>query len=882
MHFVKRLSIVVLLFLASRVCAQTGVLDAPVTLHLQNQRLESIFQRISQDHPLTFSYDNRILPDALQNADFDAVPLRVVLDQLLDPFSLDWSLKGNIVIVTGSKPQKEDAQFYVISGYVEDAVTGERLAGAQVVDLRSRNGTLSNDAGFFSLRLQADSVKLIISMLGYAVHAERMQLRQDTRRLVKMASDLSLETVVITDDEQTLGMEDAGASVIQIRMADLDKLPAIMGEGDVVNLLKMLPGVHSGGDGAQGFYVRGGGPDQNLVLLDGATVYNSSHLFGFYSIFNSDAIKDVKLVKGGFPARYGGRLSSVVDIQAKDGNLQELEGDVNLGLVSAKLMLSGPIVKGKSSFLFSARRTILEPYFAVINKATEENNGNRLGYSFIDVQGKLQQILGPKDRLLLSVYAGGDRFASGYAIDTTGINNVFDFGLRWGNVVSSLQWRHEWSTQLYSQFYLLQSQYLYRAQSASELTFTGFNPSKNSLETRSSVKDLGARWSFDLMPDCHNWLRFGAALTHHVFEPETFTQVVDNSADDTVFTFLSQRKIQSWETMAWLEDQVRIGKFLNFNLGLHFSNYFVDSTTYWSLQPRGSARVSLPAGFGVQASYTNMVQYIHLLTNSGLGLPTDLWVPATGAIPPQRSRQVSLGIDKKFGMDRWNVSVEAYYKEMRDLIDYQTGVNFLGNTDWQDLVEKAGIGWSSGLEVFLQKRTGRLTGWLGYTLSRTDRQFDAINFGQAFPYKYDRRHDLSTAILFKLNERIDLSANWLFATGNAVTFPEAVYYAPSSPLLGFWDLNQGQGLDVIINYGSRNSFRLPDYHRLDLNLRYHKPVKWGEVTWNFGVFNVYNRRNPYFLFLRADYSENPNSPTIKVRKMSLLPILPEVNFGFKF
>ena len=347
------------------------------------------------------------MPDALQNADFDAVPLRVVLDQLLDPFSLDWSLKGNIVIVTGSKPQKEDAQFYVISGYVEDAVTGERLAGAQVVDLRSRNGTLSNDAGFFSLRLQADSVKLIISMLGYAVHAERMQLRQDTRRLVKMASDLSLETVVITDDEQTLGMEDAGASVIQIRMADLDKLPAIMGEGDVVNLLKMLPGVHSGGDGAQGFYVRGGGPDQNLVLLDGATVYNSSHLFGFYSIFNSDAIKDVKLVKGGFPARYGGRLSSVVDIQAKDGNLQELEGDVNLGLVSAKLMLSGPIVKGKSSFLLSARRTILEPYFAVINKATEENNGNRLGYSFIDVQGKLQQILGPKDRLLLSVIKCG-------------------------------------------------------------------------------------------------------------------------------------------------------------------------------------------------------------------------------------------------------------------------------------------------------------------------------------------------------------------------------------------------------------------------------------------------------------------------------------------
>jgi hypothetical protein len=498
------------------------VLDAPVTLHLQDQRLESILQRISQDHPLTFSYDNRILPEALQSADFDAVPLRNVLDKLLDPAGLDWSLKGNIVIVTAAKPSKQEEPFYVISGYVEDAVTGERLAGAQVVDLHSRNGTLTNDVGFFSFRLRSDSVKLVISMLGYAVYAERMMLRQDSRRLVKMSSDLSLEAVVITDEEGSVGMEDAGASVIQMRMSDLDKLPAIMGEGDVINLLKMLPGVQTGGDGAQGFYVRGGGPDQNLVLLDGATVYNSSHLFGFYSIFNSEAIKDVKLVKGGFPVRYGGRLSSVVDIQAKDGNLQELEGDVNLGLVSAKLMLSGPIVKGKTSFLFSARRTILEPYFAVINKSTADNNGNRLGYSFLDIQGKLQQILGPKDRLLLGIYAGGDRFASGYAIDTTGVNNVFDFGLRWGNVVSSLQWRHEWSTQLYSQFFLHQSQYTYRANSASELTFNGFYPSKNVLETSSSVNDLGARWSFDLMPDCHNWLRFGAGVTRHVFEPETF------------------------------------------------------------------------------------------------------------------------------------------------------------------------------------------------------------------------------------------------------------------------------------------------------------------------------------------------------------------------
>jgi outer membrane cobalamin receptor len=882
MQVFKHLSIMLLLLVATRLCAQTGVLDAPLTLKFEDKPLVEVLTLIEQSHPITFSYDNRILPEKQLEGEFKGLPLREGLDQLLRPLELEWALKGNIVILTQAKPVVKELPFHVISGYVEDAQTGERLVGAQVVDWVSRNGVLTNDAGFFSLRLRQDSVKLVVSMLGYAVHGERFMLRRDERRQFKLASDLSLETVVITDENQPTEMEEAGVSVVQVPMAELEKLPALMGESDVINLLKMMPGVHSGGDGATGFYVRGGGPDQNLVLLDGATVYNSSHLFGFYSIFNSDAIKDVKLVKGGFPARYGGRLSSVVDIQAKDGNLQNLEGGVHLGLVSAKVMLTGPIIKDKTSFLISARRTILEPFFAIINEVSLPQQGNRLGYSFIDLQGKLQHILGPKDRLLLGAYVGGDRFASGYAIADPGMSNEFDFGLKWGNKVGSLQWRHEWNSQLFSHFYLLGSQYTYNAESASRLHFSGSNADKNALQIQSAVRDWGARWSFDLLPDCHQWLRFGVAGTRHRFEPETFTQLVEGQANDTAITALSQKQIQTWESMAWVEDQVKVGDRLNFNLGLHFSNYWVDSSFYWSIQPRGSARLSLPSNFGVQASYTEMVQYIHLLTNSGLGLPTDLWVPATGAIPPQRSRQVSLGMDKKILNGGWSFSIEAYYKEMRDLIEYQTGVNFLGNTQWQDLVEKGGTGLSRGLEFLVRKSKGRLTGWLGYTLSKTDRQFTGINFGESFPYKYDRRHDLSTALIFNVNDRMDLSANWMYATGNAITFPEGVYYGPSAPLLGFWDLNQGDDLDVIIDYGDRNSYRLPAYHRLDVNLRIHRKLKWGETYWNFGIFNVYNRRNPYFLFLRADYSEDPNTPAIKVRRMSLLPILPEFSFGFKF
>jgi outer membrane cobalamin receptor len=310
-------------------------------------------------------------------------------------------------------------------------------------------------------------VKLIISMIGYKVYGERIVLRQNLRRLIRLQSDLSLATIVITDEQMKSAMEEGGASVIQVSMSELDRLPSLMGESDVLNLLKLYPGVR-GGDGAQGFYVRGGGPDQNLVLMDGATVYNASHLFGFYSIFNSQSIKDVKLVKGGFPARYGGRLSSVVDIQTRDGNLEKIEGEGNLGLISAKMSLSGPIVKGKTSFMVSARRTLLEPYFSIINSFTIPQNGNRLGYSFIDLQGKVQHIIGPKDRLLLSGYVGGDKFASGYEIDTSGVTDKFDFDLRWGNRLGSLQWRHEWSNQMFSNLVLHGSQYSYQANSTSD------------------------------------------------------------------------------------------------------------------------------------------------------------------------------------------------------------------------------------------------------------------------------------------------------------------------------------------------------------------------------------------------------------------------------
>ena len=616
--------------------------------------------------------------------------------------------------------------------------------------------------------------------------------------------------------------------------------------------------------------------------MDGVPIYNSAHLFGFYSIFNSDVLRNVSLVKGGFPARYGGRLSSVLDLSIKNGHLRKIRGQGNLGLVSAKLLLEGPIIRDKTSFLISARRTILEPYWFMINQLSEKNEGNKLGYSFLDINGKLHHKLSEQDRLSLSFYTGGDKFSSGYRIREPGIEDVLDFGLKWKNEAVTLQWDRDWGDKFFSEVSFFSSEYTYEANSRTQLTLPNLDLRDQSLAITSSVRDLGGRIQFDYLPGHRHFIRFGGSVTRHTFVPETFRQEILKGGILSSRSHLKQRALNPWETTAFWEDNFSFTHRFRINAGIHYSTFFTEDTTYQSLQPRLSLAYQLPKGFRMRSSFSMMSQYLHLLSNSGVGLPSDLWVPSTQNIPPQKSLQVSYGMEKRFLKEGVLFSVEGYYKTMENLIDYQTGVNFLGNLSWKDIVVRGGKGQSYGLEFLVQKESGRLTGWLGYTLSRTERQFTSINFGKVFPYKYDRLHDFSAALMYKLNARVDFSMNWVYGTGAAITFPEAVYYAPTSPALGFGDLNDGQSVGVVVEYGPRNSFRLPAFHRLDLNVRIHKKRTWGETYWNFGLYNAYNRKNPLFLFLRADYSNSISSPEIKARKMSLLPILPEVNFGFKF
>ncbi len=868
------------LLLGSASFSQTIGLDFLVTVSFENSDPDIALRLIEQASGLPFSYNNKILPNQNVSGSFEAAPLREVLSQVLGSLGLTYTYrKGFIILIPGNKRPRIIPSF-TISGYVEDNFSGERLIGAAVYDASSRSGVITNEFGFFSLQVPKDSVKLVISMVGYALYAEMLYPEQDVKGIVRLKPDLSLETVEIIDQQNNTYSELGGISAYRIPISDLRALPALMGETDVLAGLSLLPGVNSSSDGASGLYVRGGGPDQNLILFDGVPIYNSSHLFGFYSIFNSDAIKDVKLVKGGFPARYGGRLSSVVSIRMNEGNLNEWSGQGNVGLTSGRLLLHGPLVKDKLSLTISGRRTLLEPYLAIVSKIAQSNNGNSIGYSFHDFQGKVCWIASERDGIYLSGYTGGDVFSSGFYIDTNGVIDALDFNLRWGNTAGILRWHRDWSKELFSDFSVFTTRYKYHSLSKTEVDFPNEPLEQNELTNRSRVKDFGIRLNFDYIPANKQVVRMGATVIQHEFTPEILQRqsFISGSNDE-----ISQDVLRPLEANIYFEDQVQATEKISFNLGLHTSYYLLDTFSCTSIQPRASFRIGPTDRWGVYGSYSTMTQYLHLLSNSGTGLPIDLWVPATEIVQPEFARQVSLGVDKTFHNPTIQFSVEAYRKQMENLIDYQTGANFLGNANWQEKVEKGGTGESYGLEVFLRKPKGTFKGWVGYTWSKTTRQFPTINNNEPYPYKYDRRHDFSAVAICNLNDKIQFSANFVFGTGTANTLPVAVSLIPSNPAFSFLELNEGSsGTNVTIEYGKRNAFTLPPYHRLDFNVRVAKTKPWGETYWNFGLYNAYNRRNPYFLFLRADYSNNIDKPVIKARKLSLLPVLPSINWGFKF
>lgn len=756
---------------------------------------------------------------------------------------------------------------YTISGYVTETGSQENLPGVSIYCPKLKTGTTSNAYGFYSLTVPKDSVLLIVSFVGYRPKQVNVVLDKNTTLNIDLTSDAQLDEVVVSAEQQKKVSDEVQMSTIDIPVEQIKKIPALMGEKDVLKVLQLMPGVQKGNEGSSGFYVRGGGPDQNLIILDDATVYNASHLFGFFSIFNGDALKSVELTKGGFPARYGGRLSSVLDMRMKDGNKEQIHGEAGIGIISSRLTLEGPIKKDKASFLISGRRTYIDALVYPFMK--KENRG---GYYFYDFNAKLNYVMSDKDRLFLSGYFGQDKFYFSSEYKDSNYSSESKASMDWGNATATLRWNHLFNQKLFSNTSVIFTNY----KLGINISDKG-NSDFYSLGYYSGIRDYSIKTNFDYLPNPNHFVRLGMMSTYHQFRPSAIV-VKSSYAEENKN---NAKLIESQESGIFIEDDWKITNKLKANVGLRVSHFYTNKTSYINPEPRATLRYLLKEDLSVKASYATMNQYLHLLSNTGIGLPTDLWVPATNKVKPQQSQQVAVGIAKDVVDRNFAITLEGYYKMTNNIIGYKEGSSFLSAVDfgsgaaatsWEGNVT-SGKGWSYGGEVLLQRKTGKLTGWIGYTLSWTQLQFDELNLGKKFYARYDRRHDISVVGMYDINKHINISATWVYGTGNAITLPLANYQV-NAHVTGDQNLYTGTS---IADFGDqKNNFRMAPYHRMDIGIQFHKQKKHYERIFELSFYNLYNRKNPYFYYIEDLGSKST------LKQVSLFPILPSVSWTFKF
>ncbi|HPR30979.1 MAG TPA: TonB-dependent receptor [Prolixibacteraceae bacterium] len=781
------------------------------------------------------------------------------------------------------------SQKATLSGYVSDRSTGERLINANVYNPVTLKGTSTNNYGFFSLTLPYGEIDLSISFIGFKTQTLHLNLKKDTLLSIALELKEAIEEITVYGTGANK-VENSEMSVVELPVRQIQKIPLIMGEPDVLKVIQLLPGVQSGTEGTSGIYVRGGGPDQNLFLLDGVPIYNVNHLFGFFSVFNPGAIKTVKLYKGGFPARFGGRLSSVIDINMKEGNMKKISGEASVGLISSRISIEGPIVKDKTSFIISGRRTYGDLLLQPILKLSM-NYGNtdlNAGYYFYDLNAKINHIFSERSRLYLSGYFGQDKFymnmKNHWTSDSIRYDEKMGANIGWGNGIGALRWNYLLSSRLFSNLTLTYSNYNFDVQQDFQLENAKTEKKQRNLfEYLSGIEDLSAKVDFDYYPNPQHEIKFGASYTYHTFNPGVnhFEAVDEEFEEFDMDTIVGNDSIFAHEFFGFLEDNFDLGPLFKLNLGLHFSGFHVQDIFYPSLQPRATIRFRGGENWSVKASYTMMSQNIHLLSSSTISLPTDLWLPTTRIIKPQISEQIALGgfINLPWNLD---LSVEAYYKTMSNLIEYKDGASFVSSTaGWEKQIE-LGRGWSYGGEILLEKKVGKLTGWIGYTLSWSERQFDNLNFEKPFFARYDRRHDISITATYEFNERMDMGVTWVYGTGNAVTLGKQKFKDYDSGLF-FWN-------QPLTYYEGRNNYRMPAYHRLDWGINFHRELKYGNRTLSFSVYNAYNRMNPFFLYWGYDYTTVTDPETGNtyeesekaLKQISIFPIIPSISYTYRF
>lgn len=744
------------------------------------------------------------------------------------------------------------AQNFTISGRLTDATTGEALIGANVFVTSLQTGTTTNTYGFYSLTLpKMDSMGIAFSYVGYSPQFKKVFPDQSFQLDVELAPGVGLlDEVVVSGQRADENVARPQMGVVDIPTEKIRELPAILGEVDVLKIVQLLPGVQAGNEGTTGFFVRGGNADQNLVQLDEAVVYNPNHLFGLFSTFNTRAINNVTLIKGGFPAQYGGRLSSILDITMKEGNNKRVGAEGGIGLVTSQLTVEGPLKKERASFILSGRRT----YFDWMIKPFLSSR-IRTNYAFYDLNAKVNWQLGPKDRIFLSAFTGKD--------DALYIEDGIEYNVLFGNSTATLRWNHIFGQKLFLNTSFILNEY---DQNISALQDNAFS------EVLSGIKDVNGKIEFQYYPNPGHVLLFGAHYLDHTFRSSGRTEAQSGS-DPSPGIDADAIPVKYFDEFAiYINDEIQISERLSASLGVRAPGFFSDEASYYRIEPRASVKMALGPASSVKAAYTVMNQFLHLVPSSTASVPTEIWVPSTEQTRPQVSTQYSLGYFRNFRDNQYESSLEVYYKDMQNQVLFKEGNQLVETLDVDPLLAY-GKGWSYGAELFLRKNRGRLTGWLSYTLSWTNQKFEELNFGQAFPFRYDRRHNLSVVGTYQLSKRWSLSGTFVFSSGNVYTVPVGrigVFYGGS--------LFEGN----YFVYEERNNVRMNPYHRLDLSAAHKREWRlFGKdltSEWVFSVYNTYSRLNPYFVYFEVE----PRTGEPKAKQVSLLPIIPSITYNFKF
>ncbi|MXZ16898.1 MAG: TonB-dependent receptor [Rhodothermaceae bacterium] len=754
------------------------------------------------------------------------------------------------------------AQSLIINGYVEDMASRERILGASVYIPALQIGTTTNQYGFYSLTTVPGSHLISVSHVGYDPVWIRLELAGDTTLTLTLAPRVvGLDDMEVFADQET-NLNDVQMSRHEISIEEIETLPVILGEIDIQKTLQLLPGVQSGLEGSSGLYVRGGRADQNLILLDGLPLYNPNHLFGFFSVFNSAAMKRVELIKGGFPARYGGRLSSVISYTMKEGNLKCFAGQGAIGLLSSRAMLEGPIVKDRASFLVAGRRTYIDQLLRPFQRGR-----TRYGAAFYDLNFKANYVISKRDRIYLSAYAGQDEFSYKKRSAPVGLssNDELDYELGWSNRLASLRWNRLIRNRLFANVLVGVMKYRFSSGRYSLDESDGV-VIKYEGSWHSEVVDWTAKIDFEFIPNSRHYMRFGAEGILHRFDPGTTQTRLEESGRPPVNLLQAPTGgIGSQEMALYVEDEIQLHRDLRATTGIRFSSYTARGVRYNSFEPRLGANVRVAEKSVIKISYARSKQYVHLLTGGGTALPTDLWIPSMDRITPQSGHQLAVGLINGFRDGRYEVSIEGYLKYMTGHLEYKLGADRFRSAflDWPDIVE-IGTGTALGAEIFIQKKGGRLTGWAGYTWSRTTRRFESLNGGDPFPDGYDRRHDVSIVTQYQFSTTRQISAVWVYGSGYPVWVPIGRFFTDSNYLL---------------DIGPVNSARAPAYHRLDISANFTKLRSWGERTISLGLYNAYNRKNPMFIYPHNDAS---CESTLCFRQMSLLQLIPAISWKWKF